>query len=330
MKRKVNINNVAYADSVGYSCIVPKEKGSFCNLECNPKPTVNYSSAFKIAGALIWPMALLIIAIKIKRSYNISMATVMITDSIYSLTWGVVLSSVFINAFILVKAVTLATASIKTNWYCYGLGEFYSFLGFLLIIAVMFTIVTSIVITAKVVLPYHLPVPRFLTSFLRLFTLYSVNSEKITKIITIFGIWNTISAAIGYICFHIPIAVIAILTDPYRNGFLFASEVSLACGIICLFSAFVTLDQIFTADNKMVIVRRESLKKFFFWLFLTLLALCVATFLAAIHCLILMDLKLPLRYSINFSWYFSSITTILIPILTVYLNDVITKLNHII
>ena len=68
MKRKVNINNVAYADSVGYSCIVPKEKGSFCNLECNPKLTVNYSSAFKIAGALIWPMVLLIIAIKIKRS----------------------------------------------------------------------------------------------------------------------------------------------------------------------------------------------------------------------------------------------------------------------
>ena len=277
---------------------------------------------------LIWPTALLIIAVKIKNSNSISLST--ISDSFFNATWGIIMSSVIFNVFILVKFMVLAIAFIKSTWHCYELGQFMHGFGFLLIVPVVFIFVASIVETAKMDLPFHLPVPRFLTSCIRLITLYLVNFEKAKKSIILFGVWNTISVSIGYICFHIPIAIIAILTDPYRNGFLFASEVSLACGIISLFSAFVTLDQIFTADKRVMVGWREGSKKCLFWLFLTFLALCVATFLVSIHCLILMDIKLPLRYSINFSWFFSVITTTLIPTLTIYLKTVIAKLNHIV
>ena len=285
------------------------------------------SSLSKLIGAfLCWLFAIIIVAKQIKmRNYFLQLA---LSPSSFSYIWGLALFAALLNVFLLTEGTTLSVAFIINNWHCYKLGHLNHTFGLIFSLAVVIMLVTSIVLVAKANIPQHLPVPTALVNLIRLITFKLISKKRSNRIIVTFIIWSSICSIFGYLGYHGPIIILAVLTDPYWNGFLFTAILLIACGTIAFLATFVSLDQIFMPNNRVVVHWREGLWRCLFWLFLATLALCGTTFLLGIHCLTLMDIRLPPRSSINFSWFFSVTTTLLIPTVILHLKSFISKLNN--
>ena len=297
----------------------------FCNSECFPDQGSHHSFFASIYVALVcgfWPLIVSILFLKNRHSIIRQLTLISARPPTFSTAWGVILSAVILLVYIILNGFALGFAVLHTEMTCYKKGHRPMYLGLGILIATVSIIITSIVIIAASKLPTNIPVPKFLTFFWRITTFYCLSEKAAQRITILLGVWSVIGASLGYLCFHLPSTILALLTDPYRNGFIISSITILVGGLASLLAAFVSLDQIFIADYRVAIHWRAGLKRCLSWLFLMTLALCGATFLAAIHCLVLMDIRLPVRYSINFSWIISVIMTMLVPRLAMYVKKV--------
>ena len=311
---------------MGHSCVIHKERNIFCNFECLSVPIFITVIVFRIGVFICWPIAIIIVAKQIKmRNYFLQLA---LSPSSFSYIWGLALFATLFNVLLLTKGTTLSVAFIMNNWNCYKLGHLDHTIGPALSLAIVMMLVTSIVLVRRADIPQHLPVPTALVNLIRIITFKLISKKRSNRIIVTFVIWSSVCSIFGYLGYYGPITILAVLTDPYRNGFVFAAILLIACSTIAFLAAFVSLDQIFMINNSVAVHWREGLWRCLFWLFLATLALCGATFLLGIHCLILMDIRLPLRSSINFSWFFSVITTLLVPTVVLHLKNLISKLNN--
>ena len=317
-------------DSSGLSCWIEKIDNMFCRSECFPDQAQRYHYYVSVAFlALIigfWPLTVFILLCKNSNYIILLIEKAATRPPTFSTAWGVILSAVILLVYMTLTGFTLGFAVLHTEMACYKKGYFDKKLGPGILIAVASNIIMYITIIATSKLPTNIPVPKCLTFFLRITTFYCLSEKAAQRIIILLGVWSVIGVSLGYLCLHLSFAILAVLTDPYRNGFIISSITILVGGLASLLAAFVSLDQIFIADYRVAIHWRAGLKRCLSWLFLMTLALCGATFLAAIHCLVLMDIRLPVRYSINFSWIFSVILTMLVPRLAMYVKKVICKL----
>ena len=104
-----------------------------------------------------------------------------------------------------------------------------------------------------------------------------------------------------------------------------ASIFLFATSTITFTAAVFSIDQVFVSDCRVSMPCKIGIRQGLYWLYITTLSIFGATFLASVHCLLLLDNTLPLSYSINFSWLFSTLTTISIPYLVLNLGRVFTR-----
>ena len=325
MKKKVD--PTVYYNAKGYSCVIPKVNKIFCTFQCILVREVYWIIVFRIGAMLFWPATLVIVARLLKLKAFVLQLDLNVSS--FSIFWGISLFSVIFTSLYNIKAILFAFAIIQVNWNCYELGNFEHVFGISYLMFAVVVFALSIVFTLKLDIPHHLSAPQSIMNLLRCVTCNVFRAEKVNRIVLKLAIWSII-ALLGITFCQVSITLLTVLTDPYRNGFLCASIMLLACGVTSLFAALFSLDQIFITDYRVAINCKAGLKRCLSWLFLMTVSLSGAMFFAAIHILVLMDIRLPLRYSINFKWFFSITTSMLIPTLTIYLKRIINTLNNVV
>ena len=329
---KRNISNTVYSQAKGYVCGVESSNNYFCYSGCIPYPDprkfpLSINLFFPSAMLLIWPMAILFIFISCKvREAIVTLITSFASETpTFSFIWAIATFSAFFFVFILIHDGAVGATFLKSEANCYHSSEGYiPKVGLSTPISLLIALFSSMVASVTVKLPQNnMPIPNIVYQTFRVGTICLISPEKLKRIIMKICIWSVINAVNVYVCYHLPVTMIAILTDPYRNTFFLTAIALLAATLIFFTSAIFSLDQIFVQDCRVIVPSSIGWRRCCSWLYITIICLFGSTFLFSIHCLLQLDMKLPLRDSINFSWLFSVVTSLSIPYIILVVRKVL-------
>ena len=311
LKRRVD--SQAYSRAAGTVCGILSEKGMFCYPECIPLPDSNRHSflsphRFFALSVYIWISFFAIVLYSFRNKLMLQFCIIATESHTFALSWSIVfVSGIFwIYNFLLITI--LMVSFFKTEWNC--VIDYSERVGIGVLAIILFFIATLSLIAVKTEIPFHIPVP--LLSIFRILTFHLVSQQILKRVSLFIAVWNIISASLVILA-HLPYTLVALATDPYRNVFLLVAIINVFLFLLCIASAFFSLNQIFISDATVSFLWGEGVKRCLFWILLSVAALCILSFSVCLHGFVLLDMRLPLRGSINFSWIFSVVVTGLLP-----------------
>ena len=317
------IDSTVYSEAKGYACGIEYVENGYCYSGCIPYPNplkspLTINAFFGSAVLCFWPLAIAILIVKYRvREYIIAHITNGASDiSTFSITWSTVLFAILFDFYLIIHFWALGFTFVKSEVGCYGSSKKLPSIGICIpfVLGMNIAIGLFLTLTAKISNPSsNLPIPRFLLVSFNILTLKCFSFNAIKKSTNKLGIWITIHTITTYVCYHVPMVLIALLSDPYRNAFIMMSFALCAACIIAFIAAVISIDQVYASDCRVAVTGKVGCRQCLAWLYIFTLFLLGATLLISIHCLLLLDITLPLSYNINFSWLFSTAITIAIP-----------------
>ena len=316
---------------MGYACGIQAINHKFCYGGCIPFPNpakspISVNFFFPIAVALIWPLGVIMLFITCGGREFIVSKLISGTCEIptFGLSWALIIFSFIYSFYIIIHDGLVALTFLLSESKCYrhGSNGFLPKGGIGAISSFLFGLAFCLILCLTTNTPNKaLPVPKSIFVFINFVTFKYFRIETIKKVTAKLGTWILMLAFIEFTGYHLPIILMAILANPYRNTFLIISIISFSISFLALLVAVISIDQVFVSDDRVSVTGKYGCRQCLSWLYISILCLCGATFIASIHCLLLMDMSLPVRYNIRFSWIFSTVTTIAIPYIVVNLRN---------
>ena len=330
------IDSIAYSKALGFACGIESINQQFCYSGCLPYPNprknpISITNVFAPALSLFWPLGIVILVIKcrIRETITSQITTGVSEIPTFSVTWAIITFSIFFYIYMIIHNTAMALTFLLSELHCHhenGTNGIIPKVGIGMCIALFLSVVLTIAVSTSTKFPNQIgPVPKCALTLCTLVTFKCVSYNRLSKFILHFGIWIVINAFVMCVCYHLPMMFVAILTDPYRHTFIMASIFLFATSTITFTAAVFSIDQVFVSDCRVSIPCKIGIRQGLYWLYITTLSIFGATFLASVHCLLLLDKTLPLSYNINFSWIFSTLTTISIPYVVLNLGSVYNR-----